>query len=76
MTHDKARKATVRARMARTGGSYTEAVRQPSDPVSAHAVVEAASSEFGIPDGALSLVMRLLRETSDYPLLAVGPGTG
>jgi hypothetical protein len=38
--------------------------------------VEAASSEFGIPDGALSLVMRLLRETSDYPLLAVGPGTG
>jgi hypothetical protein len=73
MTQDKARKAAVRARMAETGESYTEAVRRLATPLSAQSVLDAAR-EFGIPDGALSLVMRHLRETSEYPLLAVGAG--
>ena len=74
MTQDKARNAAVRARMAETGESYTEAVRQLADPVSAQAVLDAAARKFGIPDGALSLAMRHMREASVYPLLA--PGTG
>ena len=74
MTQDKARKAAVRARMAQTGESYTEAARQLANPVSPQAVLDAASREFGIPDGALSLVLRHMRETSEYPLLAAGAG--
>jgi hypothetical protein len=56
--------------MAQTGESYAEAARQLADPVSPQDVLDAASREFGIPDGALSMVLRHLRETSDYPLLA------
>src|SRR5208283_590881 len=74
MTQDKARKAAARARMAQTGQSYTEAARQLADPVSPQDVLDAASREFGIPDGALSLVLRHLRETSEYPLLAASAG--
>jgi hypothetical protein len=74
MTQDKARKAAVRTRMAQTGESYTEAARQLADPVSPQDVLDAASREFGIPDGALSLVLRHLREASEYPLLAAGTG--
>ena len=70
MTQDKARKAAVRARMAQTGESYTEADRQLADPVSPQDVLDGALREFGIPVGALSLVLRHLRETSEYPLLA------
>jgi hypothetical protein len=70
MTQDKARKAAVRARMAETGESYTEAARHHTGPVSAQAVLDAASRKFGIPDSVLSLVMRHMRETSEYPLLA------
>lgn len=72
MTQDKARKAAARARMAHTGGSYTEAARQLAGPVSPQDVLNAASREFDIPDGALSLVLRHLRETSGYPLLGAG----
>src|SRR5690348_3043432 len=72
MTQDKARKAAVRARMAVTGESYTEAARQLANPVSAEAVLDAALRRFGIPDGALSLVMRHMRGTSEYPMLAAG----
>jgi hypothetical protein len=74
MTQDKARKATVRARMAQTGESYTEAARQLADPVSPQDVLATASRKFGIPDGALSMVLRYLREASEYPLLAAGAG--
>ena len=74
MIQDEARKAEVRARMAQTGESYTEAGRRLADPVRPQAVLDAAVREFGIPDGALSLVLRHMRETSDYPLLAAGAG--
>ena len=70
MTQDP--KTAVRVRVAETGESYTEAARQLANPVSAQAVLEATAREFGIPDGALSLVMRHIRETSEYPLLAAG----
>jgi hypothetical protein len=74
MTQDKARKAAVRARMAQTGEPYTEAARQLTDPVSPQAVLDATSHEFGIPDGALSRILRHMRETSEYPLLPAGAG--
>jgi hypothetical protein len=74
MIQDEARKAAVRARMAQAGESYTDGGRRLADPVSAQAVLDAASRQFGIPDGALSLVLRHMRETSDYPLLAAGAG--
>ena len=54
--------------------SYAEAARQLADPVSPQDVLDAASREFGIPDGALSMVLRHLRKTSEYPLLAAGAG--
>jgi len=72
MTQDKARKAAVRARMAQIGEPYTEAARQLTDPVSPQDVLDGAMREFGIPDGALSLVLRHMRETSEYPLLPAG----
>jgi hypothetical protein len=53
MTQDKARKAVVGVRMARTGEPYAETARQLADPVSPRDVLDAASREFGIPDGAL-----------------------
>jgi hypothetical protein len=74
MTQDKARKTAVRARMAATGESYTEAARQLASPADPQAVLDAATRKFGLPDGALSLVMRHLRETTDYPLLGIGGG--
>lgn len=70
MTQNKGRKAAVRARMAQTGESYTEAARQLARPITKQAVLEALSQKFGIPDEALSLVMRHMEETSEYPLLA------
>jgi hypothetical protein len=60
--------------MAETDESFTEPIRQLASLVSAQAVLDATSGEFGIPDGALSLVLHHLRETSEYPLLAAGAG--
>lgn len=79
MTQDRARKAAVRARifnreMAETGESYTEAARQLAKPVTVQATLDTVAAKFGIPDDALSVVMRHVRETSEYPLLAAGAG--
>jgi hypothetical protein len=70
MTQDKARKTAVRERMAVTGESYTQAARELANQVNPEAVFAAALRKFGIPDGTLSLVMRHMRETSEYPLLS------
>jgi hypothetical protein len=72
MTQDRARKAAVRARMAETGESYTEAARQLAKPVTVQAILDTVAARLGIPDDALSVVMRHLRETREYPLLAAG----
>jgi hypothetical protein len=74
VTQDQARKAAVRARMAATGESYIEAARQLANPVNPQAVLDAISREFGVPGDALSLVLRHMRETSEYPLLAASAG--
>jgi hypothetical protein len=75
MTQDRARKAAVRARMAETGESYTEAARQLAKPVTVQAILDTVAARLGIPDDALSVVMRHLRETREYPLLAAGAGS-
>jgi hypothetical protein len=74
MTQDKARKAAARARMAATGEPYAEAARQLANQPDPQAVLDAALRKFGIPDGALSMVMRHMQATSEYPLLAADSG--
>jgi hypothetical protein len=72
MTQNKARKAAIRARMARTGERYTEAANR-LDPqatqIDIEAITESFLRKFNIPQEALSLAMRHSRETTEYPLL-------
>jgi hypothetical protein len=74
MTQDKARKAAIRARMARTGETYTQAARRLGDrPESTLPPVETilaeAGKKFGFDPAVLTLAMSLCAEADRYPLL-------
>lgn len=77
MTQDKARKAEIRARMARTGETYTQAARRHGDrpepslpPV--EAILAEAGKKFGFDPAVLTLAMSLCTEADRYPLLSAG----
>jgi hypothetical protein len=77
MTQDKARKAEIRARMARTGETCTQAARRLGDrteprlpPV--ETIPAEVGRKLGLGPAVLTLAMSLCAEADRYPLLCAG----